>query len=149
MTYYEDIYEVAVDNYGLITSTKAKELGISDKEMSALAKRGRTMCELYVLNFIDEYGDVFDVDSFKKHLVRNFARVFGTKLEWDEGFAGSIVYLAKMNSVRIPISSYLIGFIIFRPMNFLHSKLRLISFARKAYFRIKKTTPPDGLLNNL
>lgn len=41
MTHYEKIYEVAADNYGLITSSQAKQLGISDKEMSALAKRGR------------------------------------------------------------------------------------------------------------
>jgi len=41
MTYYDDIYELAADNYGLITSAKAKKLGISDKEMNALTKRGR------------------------------------------------------------------------------------------------------------
>ncbi|MCL1890705.1 MAG: type IV toxin-antitoxin system AbiEi family antitoxin domain-containing protein [Coriobacteriia bacterium] len=41
MTHYDNIYEVAADNYGLITAAQAKELGISDKEMSALAKRGR------------------------------------------------------------------------------------------------------------
>lgn len=41
MTYYDDIYEVAVDNYGLITSAEAKELGVSDQVMSMLAKRGR------------------------------------------------------------------------------------------------------------
>ena len=41
MTHYQDIYEVAADNYGIITSVQAKELGISDKEMSAIAARGR------------------------------------------------------------------------------------------------------------
>jgi hypothetical protein len=41
MTYYEDIYETAVDNYGLITSAEAKELGVSDQDMSMLTKRGR------------------------------------------------------------------------------------------------------------
>ncbi|MEG0303584.1 MAG: type IV toxin-antitoxin system AbiEi family antitoxin domain-containing protein [Gordonibacter sp.] len=41
MTYYDDIYEIAVDNYGLITSAEAKELGVSDQDMSMLAKRGR------------------------------------------------------------------------------------------------------------
>ena len=40
MTHYDEIYETAADNYGLITSKEAKKLGISDKEMSALAKRG-------------------------------------------------------------------------------------------------------------
>ena len=43
MTYYNDIYEIAVDNYGLITSAEAKELGISDQDMKMLEKRGRLM----------------------------------------------------------------------------------------------------------
>ena len=41
MTYYDDIYEIAVDNYGLITSAEAKALGASDQDMKMLAKRGR------------------------------------------------------------------------------------------------------------
>lgn len=41
MTFYDEIYEVAADNYGLISSAQAKELGVSDKELSRLAKDGR------------------------------------------------------------------------------------------------------------
>ena len=41
MTNYEKIYEIAADNYGLITSAQAKDSGISDKEMCVIAKRGR------------------------------------------------------------------------------------------------------------
>jgi predicted transcriptional regulator of viral defense system len=41
MSFYDDIYEVAADNYGLIASAQAKEMGISDKEMSRLASDGR------------------------------------------------------------------------------------------------------------
>ena len=41
MTNYEKIYEIAADNYGLITSAQAKASGISDKEMCVIAKRGR------------------------------------------------------------------------------------------------------------
>ena len=41
MTHYRSLYEIAVDNYGLVTSAQAKEAGVSDKEMSAIAKRGR------------------------------------------------------------------------------------------------------------
>jgi len=41
MTYFDDIYELAVDNYGIITSAEARELEISDKEMNSLTKRGR------------------------------------------------------------------------------------------------------------
>lgn len=41
MTHYRTLYEIAADNYGLVTSAQAKEAGVSDKEMSAIAKRGR------------------------------------------------------------------------------------------------------------
>ncbi len=41
MTNYEKIYEIASDNYGLITSAQAKVAGISDKEMCVITKRGR------------------------------------------------------------------------------------------------------------
>jgi predicted transcriptional regulator of viral defense system len=43
MTYYDDIYELAVDNYGLITSAEARRLGISDQDMKMLEKRGRLL----------------------------------------------------------------------------------------------------------
>lgn len=41
MTYYDDIYEHAVDNYYLITSEEAASLGIPAIELVKLAKRGR------------------------------------------------------------------------------------------------------------
>ena len=41
MTNYEKIYDIAADNYGLITSAQAKVVGISDKEMCVITKRGR------------------------------------------------------------------------------------------------------------
>ena len=41
MTIYEDIYEIAADNYGIITSAQAKGVGASDKELSRIAKDGR------------------------------------------------------------------------------------------------------------
>jgi len=41
MTYYSDIYERAADNYGLITSADAKEMGIPVVELGKLYKRGR------------------------------------------------------------------------------------------------------------
>ena len=41
MTHYEQLYSIAADNYGIVTSAQAKGMGISDKEMSAIAARGR------------------------------------------------------------------------------------------------------------
>jgi predicted transcriptional regulator of viral defense system len=41
MSYFDALYEVAADNYGLITTAEAKQLGVPRKEMHALTKRGR------------------------------------------------------------------------------------------------------------
>lgn len=41
MTHYQQLFDIAVDNYGIVTSSQAKEEGISDKEMPAIASRGR------------------------------------------------------------------------------------------------------------
>lgn len=41
MTKFDDLYEVAVDSYGLITSSEAKELGVKPVEMKRYAGTGR------------------------------------------------------------------------------------------------------------
>ena len=41
VTYYDQIFDEAVGNYGLISSSKAKEMGIPAIELVKLAKRGR------------------------------------------------------------------------------------------------------------
>lgn len=41
MSKYEDIYEIAADNYGLVTRGEAAAMGVSDKELSRLASDGR------------------------------------------------------------------------------------------------------------
>ena len=41
MTIYDNIYEIAADNYGIVTSAQAKRVGATDKELSRIAKDGR------------------------------------------------------------------------------------------------------------
>ena len=41
MTYYNQIFNEAIGNYGIISSAKAKEIGIPIVELAKLAKRGR------------------------------------------------------------------------------------------------------------
>lgn len=41
VTHYQQLFDIAADNYGIVTSAQAKREGISDKEMSAIASRGR------------------------------------------------------------------------------------------------------------
>ena len=41
MALYDDIYEIAADNHGIVTSAQAKRVGASDKELSRIAGDGR------------------------------------------------------------------------------------------------------------
>ena len=41
MSYYDDIYEIAVDNHGLISTQAARDAGIPSVELPKLAQRGK------------------------------------------------------------------------------------------------------------
>ncbi|WP_455139244.1 type IV toxin-antitoxin system AbiEi family antitoxin domain-containing protein [Thermophilibacter sp.] len=41
MTKFDDIFEVAADNHGLITSAQARQVGVSNNELVQYARRGR------------------------------------------------------------------------------------------------------------
>ena len=65
MAHFDDIYELAVDNYGLITSAEAKNLGVAKSElnrwvgMGRLLKRGHGVYKLvrYVPTEYDRYAE--------------------------------------------------------------------------------------------
>ena len=48
MSLYEDIYEVAVDNYGLVTSAEVAELGGKTKDLARFMKDGRLWVAVYI-----------------------------------------------------------------------------------------------------
>lgn len=41
MTIYDNIYDIAAENYGLVAPAEAKGVGASDKELSRLTSDGR------------------------------------------------------------------------------------------------------------
>ena len=43
MTAYEQIWPVAEDHYGIITTAKARKLGVSKQSMTAMVQSGRLM----------------------------------------------------------------------------------------------------------
>ena len=65
MAHFDDIYELAADNYGLITSAEAKNLGVAKSElnrwvgMGRLLKRGYGVYKLvrYVPTEYDRYAE--------------------------------------------------------------------------------------------
>ena len=69
MKVYDKIYEYASENYGLITSSQARELGIPNIELVKLAKRGRLervwqgvyRVEYYTPTTLDKYAEAVAV----------------------------------------------------------------------------------------
>lgn len=65
MSYYDDIYEEAIDSYGVITTSRAKRIGVPKGELVKLAKRGRIdrigygvyRIKPYVPTRLDRYAD--------------------------------------------------------------------------------------------
>ena len=67
MTYYNQIFDEAIGNYGIVTSSKAKEIGVPVVELAKLAMRGRLRrlgCGVYKLvqyspapDGLDAYAD--------------------------------------------------------------------------------------------
>jgi len=55
MSYYETIYECAADNFGLITSAKARALGVPNIELVKLSHRGRLIRVGHGVYRIDHY----------------------------------------------------------------------------------------------
>ena len=73
MTNYDVIYEFAADNYGLITSSKASELGIPNIELVKLAHRGRLIhighgvykIKHYIPTSYDKYAEAIALTGYK------------------------------------------------------------------------------------
>ena len=40
MTKFDTLYEAAMDNYGLITASEARDMGVGDKDLAVYSKRG-------------------------------------------------------------------------------------------------------------
>lgn len=65
MTHFDDIYEVAADNYGLITAAQARDLGVAKSELNRwvankrLERRGRGVYKLvkYIPTDLDPYAE--------------------------------------------------------------------------------------------
>ena len=65
MSHFDDIYELAVDNYGLVTTAQARDLGVTKAELSRwvaserLERRGRGVYKLvrYVPTELDPYAE--------------------------------------------------------------------------------------------
>ena len=104
MTIYDNIYEIAADNYGIITSAEAKESGASDKELSRIAGDGRLTRIGYgvyrIKHWVPTENDVF---AESVALVGPGAYLYGESVIAMHGLAPTNparVYVATPNRVR-------------------------------------------------
>ena len=99
MTQYDDLYEIAADNYGLVTVAEAKKLGISRKVMNALAARGRLLRRGYgVYKLVHYIPTPYDIYAEAVALVGSNAYLYGESVI-------SMLELASANPARIFVAT--------------------------------------------
>lgn len=99
MTHYQQLFDIAADNYGIVTSRQAKEEGISDKEMSAIASRGRIRrLGRGVYKIVDYIPVENDPYAEAVALVGEEAYLFGESVL-------AMLHLAPTNPTRIFVAS--------------------------------------------
>ena len=78
MTKYDDIYDIAIDNYGFITSAQARGVGVTNNELVQYAKRGtleRVGQGVYRLS--RHISSPFDTYALAVALAGSQARLYG------------------------------------------------------------------------
>jgi predicted transcriptional regulator of viral defense system len=113
MSYYDDIYEYAADNYGLITSAAAKGIGVPNVELAKLAHRERLTrlgygvyrIAHYIPTPLDRYADAVA-------LVGHDAHIFGESVLAMHGLAlvnPSVIYTATLSLPRKKLPAYIVN----------------------------------------
>jgi predicted transcriptional regulator of viral defense system len=113
MSYYDDIYEYAADNYGLITSADAKDIGVPNVELVKLAGRGRLTRLGHGVYRIEHYVPT-PLDKYAEAVVQvgHGAYIFGESVLAMHGLAlvnPSVIYTATANTPRKKLPLYVVN----------------------------------------
>ena len=104
MSYYDDIYEYAADNYGLITAAEAKAIGVPNVELVKLAHRGRLIRLGHGVYRIERYiPTVFDKYAEAVAIVGDGAYIFGESVLAMHGLAlvnPAVIHVAMPERIR-------------------------------------------------
>lgn len=106
-----------------------------DENDSSCAKCTRTMFELYALNKLDQYSEVFDTEFFKENLADRIAFSVFDPNERKHGYCQETMRIARDNKVRIPIKAYIIGILKYCPLFFVKERLRKWPRLKEFYHR--------------
>lgn len=112
MSYYEEIYERAADNYGIITSADAHEMGIPVVELGKLRSRGRlTRIGHGVYRIVQYIPTPLDSYANAVALVGRDAYLYGESVLAMHNLAPtnpSTIKIATPNTVRKTLPSYIV-----------------------------------------
>ena len=111
MSYYENIYEYASDNYGLITSKEALNIGIPNIELVKLSERGRLTrvghgvyrIKHYIPTPLDRYAEAAAIAG-------RGAFIYGESVLAMHGLAlvnPSVIYVAITGRLRKSLPEYI------------------------------------------
>lgn len=103
------------------------------RNCSRCAKCTRTLFELYVLNKIDQFNNVFDVKYFKENLADRIAFSLADPHEIGQGFSSESLRAAKENNIKIPFKAYLLLLFKYKPIFFLKRVLKNNKLIRMFY----------------
>ena len=111
MKQYDIIYEHAADNYGLITSSEAKTLGIPNVELAKLAFRGRLQRLGHGVYKIKHYIPTsYDKYATALSFVGNGAAIYGESVLAMHGLAlvnPNRIYVAVQSRIRKKLPPYI------------------------------------------
>jgi predicted transcriptional regulator of viral defense system len=111
MKNYDVIYEYAADNYGLITSSEAKILGIPNIELVKLAHRGRLHRLGHGVYRVAQYiPTLYDKYAQAVALVGIGAMIYGESVLAMHGLAlvnPAVIYIATQSRIRKKLPMYI------------------------------------------
>jgi hypothetical protein len=113
MSYYDNLYEYAADNYGLITSAEAKAISIPNVELVKLAHRGRLIRLAHGVYRIARYIPTpFDKYAEAVAIVGNGAYIFGESVLSMHGLAlvnPAVIHVATTKPIRKKLPKNIAG----------------------------------------
>ncbi len=102
------------------------------KNCSMCPKCLRTMTQFYVINKLDCFKDVFNIEEFYKHKTKYIAKMIVSN---KKSYVDDMKKFAKINKVKISFGSYLLAYL-YKPFKLLKNILKKSLFVRKIYYKL-------------
>ena len=104
--------------------------GLND---STCFKCTRTMFELYSIGKLDKFSEVFDIQFFYDNLADRIAYSIGDTNEKRHKYSTESLAECRKNGVKIPIATWFLAYLKYRPLLFFKKKLKDVKFVRQFY----------------